>query len=163
MAHTYLNHRCSHCEAFNASHQLPGWMGESRMCVEMPLQDLPVIKNIQPDCVGVVDLDTDNSMLLKVQVKHRKFWFSTWAESAEKPLRWHWGYLWLVNVHHCHVNAVGRLWWSSKRDYIWAGSTLNSHFIFRRHKEVWGLPNAMWEISAERAGLSALLLRRINM
>lgn len=47
------------------------------MCVETPLQELPVVENIQPDCVGVIDLDTDNSMLLKVQVKHQKFWFST--------------------------------------------------------------------------------------
>lgn len=40
---------------------------------------------------------------------------------------------------------------------------LNSHFVFRRHKEVWGLPNAIREISAERAVLSAPRLCRINM
>lgn len=40
------------------------------------------------------------------------------AEGAGKSLRWHWGYLRSLNASHCHVNAVGRFWWSSKRDYI---------------------------------------------
>lgn len=40
------------------------------------------------------------------------------AEGAGKSLRWHWGYLRSLNTSHCHVNAVGRFWWSSKRDYI---------------------------------------------
>lgn len=117
------------------------------------------IRNIQTVCVGVVDLDNDNGVLLKAPMMHWKSRFSTlfWAASADKSLRWHWGYLWLMNAHYCHVNAVGRLWWSSMQDYIWAGSTLNSHFVFRRHKEVWGLPNGIWEISAEKAVLSALL------
>lgn len=103
-------------------------------------QDLSVM-SVQPDCAWVTDFDNENSLFFKVPQKVAVFHLF-WAESAKKSLRWHWGYLWLVNAHHCHVNAVGRLWWSSKRDYIWAGSALNSHFVFRRHKEVWGLPNA---------------------
>lgn len=124
-------------------------------------QDLSFM-SVQPDCAWVTDFDNENSLFFKVPQKVAVFHLF-WAASAKKSLRWHWGYLWLVNAHYCHVNAVGRLWWSSKRDYIWAGSTLHSHFVFKRHKEVWGLPNAIREISAERADLSALLLCRINM
>lgn len=104
----------------------------------------------------------ENSLLFKGRQKVAVFHLF-WAESAKKSPRWHWGYLWLVNAHNCHVNAVGRLWWSPKQDYIWAGSTLNSHFVFRRHKEVWGLPNTIREISPKRAVLSAPLLCGINM
>lgn len=124
-------------------------------------QDLS-LTSIQPDCVWITDLDHENSLFFKVAQKVAVF-HSFWAESAKTSLRWHWGYLRSVNAHHCHVNAVGRLWWSSKRDYIWAGSTLNSHFVFKRHKEVWGLPSAIREITAGVAVLSALLLCRINM
>lgn len=40
------------------------------------------------------------------------------AEHAGKSLRWHWRYLWSVNMYHCHVNVVRCLWWSSSWDYI---------------------------------------------
>lgn len=85
----------------------------------LPFLELLILQqnSIQPGCAWITDFDNEERQKLLSST------FS-WAESAKKSRRWHRGYLWLVNARHCHFNAVGRLWWSSKRDYIRAEFTL---------------------------------------
>lgn len=106
--------------------------------------------------------------LLKLSSQHFKdktcsriceklFWFFLLlrAQGRRKSLRLRRGCLWSVSLYHCHANAVGRFWWSSKRGYVVrAGSTtpLNLHFSRRHQGRMGGLLNFIWKSSCGSRG-----------